>query len=219
MFQQASTIMSNLTNYTSIVLGPEVFTTTLKHLQIVPLNERSAVAILVTNTGRVENKTVEIPDNVSVDEIQKVVNILNSRLANVSLLHFKSKLYNEISQELSKYVQGYEQMLSLIESVLEPDDAHDRIYVSGATNMMIQPEFRDVDKVKSILDIFNETTQLLQLVSGESEGLQVKIGAENSVQAIRDCSLITATYSIGGQLWGRLEFWVLPGWNTEKSFH
>ena len=66
VIQQVATILSQLTNYTSIVLGPEVFSTSLKMLQIVPLNENRAVAIIVTNTGRVENKVVEIPEGVSL---------------------------------------------------------------------------------------------------------------------------------------------------------
>src|SRR5690606_14777192 len=60
VIQQVSIIMSNLTNYTSIVLGPEVFHTTLRHLQLLPLDGNRAVAIIVTNTGHVENRIVSI---------------------------------------------------------------------------------------------------------------------------------------------------------------
>lgn len=199
VFQQASNILSNLTNYTSIVLGPEVFTTTLKRLQIVPLNERSAVAILVTNTGKVENRTVEIPEGVSVDEIEKVVNIINAKLNNVPLLQFKSMMYSVVSSELGKYVQGYEKLLNVVGSVLEEDDQQDRIFISGTTNMLTQPEFRDVDKVKTIFDLFGESDQLLRMISNQQTGIQVKIGAENNLEAINNCSLITATYSIDDQ--------------------
>ncbi|MCD1258487.1 heat-inducible transcriptional repressor HrcA [Paenibacillus athensensis] len=198
VIQHVASMLSGLTNYTSIVLGPEVFSTTLKHLQIVPLTDTTAVAIIVTNTGHVDNKTVTIPEGMPMAEIEKVVNLLNARLKNVPLLQFKSKLYNEIAKELSSYISGYEELIGVVESVLENDEK-DRVFLSGMTNMLIQPEFKDVDKVKNILDLLDQTPMLLKLVAPGSAGIEVKIGSENSIEAINNCSLITASYSLGDQ--------------------
>lgn len=203
VIQHVATILSSLTNYTSIVLGPELLSTTLKHLQIIPLNDESAVAIIVTNTGHVENKLVSIPDDIPVSEIEKMVRILNAKLSGVPLLHFKSKLYNEVSAELSRYISKYEELVKLIEGVLQQEE-DDRIFVSGTTNMLTQPEFKDVGKVKGILDLFDETQTLIQLFSGTAEGIQVRIGTENTLEAINNCSLITASYSIDGQSLGTI---------------
>ncbi|WP_040948331.1 heat-inducible transcriptional repressor HrcA [Gorillibacterium massiliense] len=197
--QQVAAILSNLTNYTSIVLGPEVFNTTLKHLQVIPINERTAVAIIVTNTGQVENRTVDIPENVSMADIEKFVNILNLRLKDVPLLQIRAKMYSEIGSELSRYVGGYETLIKSLEGVLNSRDSEDRIFLSGATNMLTQPEFRDVEKVKHILDLLQETPVLMKMFSTLPEGIQVRIGEENNMRAISDCSLITATYSIDGR--------------------
>lgn len=201
--QHVATVLSSLTNYTSIVLGPELLTTTLKHLQIVPLNERSAVAIIVTNTGHVENKVVEIPEGMPVSDIEKIVNLMNARLSGVPLIQFKSRLHNEVSAEMGKYASKYEELVRVIEGTLHSDE-EDRIFVSGSTNMLTQPEFKDVDKVKGILDLFGETHTLARLFSSAPKGIQVLIGTENHVEAINNCSLITASYSIDGQLLGTI---------------
>ncbi|MFH5182744.1 heat-inducible transcriptional repressor HrcA [Paenibacillus sp. TAB 01] len=199
VIQQVAMILSNLTNYTSIVMGPEMFNTTLRHMQIVPLNERTAVAIVVTNTGQVENRTVTLPEGIPMSEIEKVVNILNARMNNVPLHHFKAKLYTEIGEEMKNYVSGYEELLTMLNSVvLQGEDDH-RIFLGGTTNMLTQPEFQDMEKVKSILDLLAETPTLAKLFSGASSGIHVRIGSENTVAAISDCSLITASYSIEGQ--------------------
>lgn len=205
VIQQVATILSNLTSYTSIVMGPEVYGTTLKHLQIVPLSDRSAVAIIVTNTGQVENRTVTIPEGIPMSEVEKFVNILNARLKNVPLLHFRAKLYNEISEEMSSYVSGYEELLTMLDGVIHHDE-DERIYLSGTTNMLTQPEFKDVDKVKSILDLLSERPKVVRLFDGTSEsvGVQVRIGTENAIEAISDCSLITATCQINGQTLGTI---------------
>lgn len=201
--QQVAMILSNLTNYTSIVLGPEMFKTTLKHIQLIPLSDETAVAIIVTNTGHVENKTVSIPQGLPMSEIEKFVNILNTKLKGVPLLQLRSKLYNEIGNELGKHVNKYEELIHMVEGVLV-NDTEERVYHSGMTNMLIQPEFKDVEKVKTIFDLFDESHTLAQLFSKSETGIQVKIGAENSVEAINNCSLITATYSIEGESLGTI---------------
>lgn len=203
VIQQVATVLSSLTNYTSIVLGPEVFNTTLKLLQVVPLNESSAVAIIVTSTGQVENKVFQIPQGIRMDEIEKFVHILNTRLAGVPLLHLRSKMYTEISDELKKHVSGYEDLLKVFENVVV-NDKEDRIFLSGATNLLIQPEFKDVEKVKSFLDVLDETPTLIKLIGSAQEGLQVRIGSENTLAAINNCSLITATYAVDGKTLGTI---------------
>ncbi|ANE47289.1 HrcA family transcriptional regulator [Paenibacillus swuensis] len=203
VIQHAASILSNLTNYTSIVLGPEVFSTTLRHVQLLPLNEDTAVAIIVTNTGHVENKTVKLPEGIQASELEKIVSILNSKLAGVPLLHLKSKLHTEVGQELSRYVTGYEDMLGMLNSVFAGEQ-HSKLFLSGTTNIMAQPEFKDVDKVKTILDLFEETPTWVKMFTSAPEGIQVRIGAENNMEAIQACSLITATYTLEGQQLGTI---------------
>jgi heat-inducible transcriptional repressor len=184
-------------------MGPEMFGTTLRHLQLVPLNEHTAVAIVVTNTGQVENKTVSIPEGIPMSEIEKVVNLLNDRLKNVPLLQFKSKLYTEIGEEMRSCVSGYEEILTMLNGVIDQGE-EERIFLGGTTNMLTQPEFQDMEKVKSILDLLAEAPMLAKLFTGTTDGIQVRIGSENTVAAINDCSLITASYSFEGKHLGTI---------------
>ncbi|PDO09297.1 MAG: heat-inducible transcriptional repressor HrcA [Candidatus Reconcilbacillus cellulovorans] len=201
--QQAAQIVARLTNYTAIVLGPEVFHAALRHLQIVPLNDRKAVAVIVTDTGHVENRLVDIPEDMSASDLEKAVNFLNAKLTGVPLFRFKTRLYSEIAAELSRYVSRYEELCRMIEDVLENDHA-DRVYLSGTTHMLNQPEFRDVEKVRRVFDLLESTPELIRLMSPSTEGIQVRIGEENSVEAINQCSLITATYSVDGRIVGAI---------------
>ncbi|TJY43466.1 heat-inducible transcriptional repressor HrcA [Cohnella pontilimi] len=199
----ASTILSQLTNYTSIVLGPEMFTTSLKHFQLVQLNEHSAVAIIVTNTGHVEHRPVTIPEGIEIHDLEKMVRMLNDKLIGVPFIRVKSVLHSEIASELARYVDRCEEILNVLEQSLA-DQKDPRVYLSGAANMLSQPEFKDVDKAKNILDVLEETTKLSQLFSSAPGGIQVKIGTENTMEAINQCSLITATYTLDGQSLGTI---------------
>ena len=203
VIQHAASILSSLTNYTSILLGPELFNTSLKHFGLVPLNATSAVAIIVTNTGHVENRTITIPPDLNMDEMQKVVNILNTKLVGVPLIRLKAKLYTEVGQELERHVDHYEGLISVLENALQNDEEQ-RIFMSGTTNMLTQPEFKDVDKVKTILDLLGEAPAIMKMFSTLPSGIQVRIGTENDHKAISDCSLITATYSIDGEPLGTI---------------
>ncbi|RAU94188.1 heat-inducible transcriptional repressor HrcA [Paenibacillus sp. YN15] len=203
VIQQVATMLSGLTNYTSIVLGPEVFNTTLRMLQVVPLDEASAVAIIVTSTGQVENKVFRIPPGVRMEEIEKFVRILNERLKGVPLFQLRSKIYTEISEELSKHVSGYDDLLQVFEEVVV-SDKQDRIFLAGSTNLLVQPEFKDVERVKSFLDLLEETPTLFKIIGSAPEGLQVRIGSENTIAAINNCSLITATYAVDGKTLGTI---------------
>jgi heat-inducible transcriptional repressor len=202
IIQHAAMILSNMTNYTSIVLGPETFTNTLKHFQLVPISSDAAVAIIVTNTGHVENRTIALPPGISMSDLERAANILNAKLTDVPLSRLKSKLYTEVGQELGRYVDSCEQLLEILDEAFKSEEQ--RVFLSGATKMLAQPEFKDVDKVKTLLDLLEETPTLTRMFSTLPSGIQVRIGTENQHQAIASCSLITATYTVEGQSLGTI---------------
>jgi heat-inducible transcriptional repressor len=205
ILQQAANILANMTNYTSIALGPESLHHSLKHFQLVPLNAETAVAIVVTSTGHVENRVISLPQGVSITDLEKTVHILNAKLSGIPMMRVTSKLYSEIGDELSRYVDHYEQIMSMLEHALPVGDEHEhRVFLGGATNMLTQPEFKDVDKVKTILDLLDETPTLSKILSSTQSGIQVRIGTENKHAAINDCSVITATYAVNGQSLGTI---------------
>ncbi|MNE43787.1 Heat-inducible transcription repressor HrcA [compost metagenome] len=138
-----------------------------------------------------------------MEDMEKVVRILNSKLIGVPLVRLRAKLHSEVGQELERHVDHYEQLLQVLDQTLQGEDEH-RIFVGGTTNMLTQPEFKDVDKVKTILDLLEETPTIMKMISGLPSGIQVRIGTENDHEAINDCSLITATYAIDGQSLGTI---------------
>lgn len=205
VIQHASNVLSHMTNYTSILLGPEVFHTSLRHFQLLPLNEDSAVAIIVTNTGQVENKTISIPEGVSFSDMQNIVNMLNAKLAGAPIYQLKTRMHTVLGQEMERHISQIENVIDVLDKTLE-NESDQRLYLSGATNMLTQPEFRDVDKVKDILDLLEETPTLLKMMTPVmgAPDIQVRIGTENHHEAFSNCSLITATYAIDGEALGTI---------------
>ncbi|MFZ3588214.1 heat-inducible transcriptional repressor HrcA [Bacillus sp. DJP31] len=203
--QKSAQILSDITNYTSIVLGPEVTNNRLKQIQIIPISPTTAVAIIVTDTGHVEHRTLTIPENMDVSDIERLVNILNERLIGVPIVDLQDKIYKEVASVLKAHLKSYKNLMGAIEdqgtfSVKRPE----RVFYGGKINMLSQPDFHDISKVRSILKIIEQEKEIYQLLRSKESGIHITIGKENQNEAMDDCSLITATYSFGSEQLGTI---------------
>ncbi|RAL25841.1 heat-inducible transcriptional repressor HrcA [Thermoflavimicrobium daqui] len=196
--QHTSNILSQLTNYMTICLGPRVFIDRLNHLQVVPLSDRSAVSIAVTDRGYVQQHRITLPEDVSVSTIERLINLLNHRLKGISLSKLKATVHQELTNELKRYMDHYEQTLDLLDQILHIHH-EERIYTSGTTRMLEQPEFQDVAKMKMLLNFLEEDQRLIQLLEPNTDGVHVRIGDEIHMEEVNHCSIITTSYMINGE--------------------
>src|SRR5699024_719131 len=95
--QKSAEVLSDITHYTSIMLGPEIFATKLKQLQIIPLSHRAAAALLITDAGQVELRSLSSPREISASDVENMVDLLNDRLTGVLLYRLQGILNNEIT--------------------------------------------------------------------------------------------------------------------------
>ncbi|MEH7178809.1 heat-inducible transcriptional repressor HrcA [Neobacillus vireti] len=203
IIQKSAKILSDLTNYTSIVLGPAASLNKLKRIQIIPLNKETAVAIFVTDSGHVENRTFYLPPTVDASDLEKTVNILNERLTGVALEDLNDKIYKEVATLLRQHIRNYDLMLyTIAESLKMP--ANEKLFFGGKTNMLSQPEFHDISKIRDLLQMIDHEEWIYPLIKHNSAGINVKIGTENKNSAMENCSLITATYSVGTESLGTI---------------
>jgi len=189
--QKSAQILSDLTKYTSIVLGPGVRDHKLKNLQIIPINHEQAVAIIVTDTGHVENRMITFPANMDASDIQKMVNILNERLVGVPLSELINKLYKEVATLLRSHIGNYENILQSLSTTLYMEEK-DRVFFGGKTNMLTQPEFNDINKIRSLMLLIDQGKDLSQHIRAKEAGIHVKIGSENNIPGMEGCSIISA---------------------------
>ncbi|WP_078552763.1 heat-inducible transcriptional repressor HrcA [Bacillus alkalicellulosilyticus] len=203
VIQHSAKILSTVTSYISVVLGPEMYETRMKHVQIIPLSEQKAVIILVTDAGHVENYTFTIPEGLRTDDLEKVVNILNERLKGVPLYQLRQKLVNEVAAVLKSQVSNYQQLLTVLDDTLKYEK-NDRVFYGGKTNLLTQPEFKDIEKVRLLYNILEEDQLVQQIFRTDTSGIQVRIGHENDEKAFENCSIITASYSFGGKDMGTI---------------
>ncbi|SFJ35498.1 MULTISPECIES: heat-inducible transcriptional repressor HrcA [unclassified Bacillus (in: firmicutes)] len=201
--QQSAQILSELTNYTAIVLGPKVSANKLRNVQILPLGHQTAVAIIVTDTGHVQSKTITVPESVDLQDLEKMVNILNDKLSGVPMSELHNKIFKEIVMVLRQYVHNYDSVMKMLDGTFQ-FPLSEKVYFGGKTNMLAQPEFHDIQKVRSLFNMIENEDAFYDILKSKQIGIQVKIGRENSSAVMENCSLISATYSIGDEQLGTI---------------
>ena len=201
--QLSADLLSQLTNYTTIILEPNELGAKLKQIQLITLSEQTAVAILVTDTGHVEHKSFTISETISLSDIEKMVNILNDRLVGVPITKLEEKLRTEVYALLKAHVKDHEIMYDYLKSVLSYEDTA-RLYIGGSSNIMRQPEFKDVSKIYEFYTMLEDEEELIKLLASNQDGIKVTIGNENEMEAIKHFSLITSSYRLGENQFGTI---------------
>lgn len=203
LIRKSATILSELTNYTSILLGPDISTHAVKRFSIVPLDPKKAVAIIVTDNGHVENRIFDVPEGFTASEIEKTVNILNERLIGTSLVQLQQKLVQEAKHVFEQHIHQAEKLFSSLQQAVavEPEE---RLYFGGKLNMWNQPEFHDFQKMKAFFELIEKGDPAMALFRQNGQGIQVRIGSENNVMDMEDYSVITSTYSAGENMEGSI---------------
>ncbi|MBM7633770.1 heat-inducible transcriptional repressor HrcA [Geomicrobium sediminis] len=204
VMRKTAAVLSEMTNYVSVVLGPAMSNTKLKQLQIIPLSTTQAVAILVTDSGHVENRTFDIPRNMSISDLEKFVNILNEQLTDSPIKQWEALMSNEIERLLRQHVDHYEKIHQDLSAAFKPK-VNEQIFYNGMLNLLAQPEFKDVEKIRQMLEWLEDKKEVYSLLNAmNSKGLTVKIGEENRFELFDDISMITATYAIDGDTVGSI---------------
>jgi heat-inducible transcriptional repressor len=200
-----SSLLSQMTNYTSLVMGPQMGGTAIKHVQIVPLEAGKVLVVVINQSGIVQNKMLNVSENITYEDLNGISRILNAKLQGQSLEDIKRTLLSEIYFELSKHNEIFNVVMDLManQSLLKEEE---RVYLGGTLNILNQPEFRNIEKVKTLLGLLDHEEDLKNLLTStpKENGVIIKIGGENKMAGIKDCSMITATYHVDDKVVGSI---------------
>jgi heat-inducible transcriptional repressor len=203
VFQETAKIISRVTKNISLVLAPQLSQAAFRCLQFLPLDGRRVIAVIMTDAGFVENKIVEMPDGATFEDFRRMSNVINKVLAGHTFDMISSESLQRIRDEIMDSTL-YDAALELIHRSLDTEKT-ERLYLGGTTQLLNQPEFRDVGKIKDLLLMLEEEQLLKDILHAHlGDGLSVTIGHENKYSGIQDCSIVTATYHLDGELLGTI---------------
>ena len=208
MLQRLVKALAANTNYATMVSTPAVRGNKLKFIQLSKVNSTQILAVIMIEGNLVRNKVIDVTEELDQETVLKLNILLNSVLNGLSIEEINLGMIQSLKEQAGIHS---ELVASVIDAVAEVIHAEDevKIYTSGATNIFRYPELSDNGKASEIISTFEEKQELTDLVNqtlenSESKGIQVYIGQETPIQAMKDCSVVTATYELGGGLQGTI---------------
>ncbi len=188
-------IVSELTNYTAIVLGSSSADNKVLKVEVVPTSENHMVALVITDKGHVENRNVVLEEHVSQAEVKQTVDIINKLIVGIPLSEVSKTLEFEIKPVIDKYVKQHEALYNAFYNAFSDFSGSPDVKVSGTNKLLKEPEFNDADKMRQILNKF-EDKDLIRSIKSDDDGVKVYIGSENTID--NDISIIKTYYTKDG---------------------
>ena len=190
-------IVSEITNYTAIVLGSSSKENRLKKVEVVPLEDNRVLSIVITDRGVVQHKILSLPDKVSNEDVKKTVELINKLVVGTPINEVSEKLEYEVKPIIREYVNQYEALYNTFyDAFHEFTTERNSTYFGGRTNMLKQPEFNSIDKVKEILSKFDDAESISKMKE-EDNGINIYVGSETEL--MDDVSVIKTKYNVDGQ--------------------
>ncbi|MEO1767914.1 heat-inducible transcriptional repressor HrcA [Thiobacter aerophilum] len=202
LIASASRLLSDLTHFAGVVMAPKR-STAVRHIEFLSLSERRILMILVSTDGNVQNRIL-IPDKAfSATELAEAANFFNQNYAGRTL--------DEVKQAIQDELKALRQdVIALMNAALEAgsaalSEAEDQCVLSGEGKLLeVQDLSANLDRLKRLFSIFEQKTELMQLLAlgQQSQGVQIFIGGESGVMPLDECSLVTAPYEVNGRVVG-----------------
>jgi len=204
VLKETSRMLSSVSHYMGIVMGPRFTANVFRHIEFVKLSGQRILAILVSQSGSVQNKIIETDEELQAADLTRMANYLNDILKGLTITQVKKRILEEMQEEKIRYDALLARALELSRQTLEETNVE--VFIEGQANILDQPEFADVAKMKEIIRAFEEKGQLLALLERcmAAEGVQIFIGAESHLNRMSGMSLVTATYVTGKNTLGIL---------------
>ncbi len=201
VIRRSCDILSQMTKLTTIVLGPDAMMQCLESVQLLPLNDRSAVAIFVTNQGHTESRIFSFDSDLSLEDIQSCTTVLNERLKGTPLSEVVDKMML-IKPILAITVKRYEMLFeAFINAFLR--FATDDVYFSGQSNLLYQPEFADIEKLKQMMAML-ENSQLWRSIGRGKGDFLLKKGEHSQLVWMDDMAVVSSKFRLPGDEEGQL---------------
>ena len=205
LVESASGLLSGITQLAGVVTLPRQEHALFKRVEFLGLTGKRVLAILVTGEDEVQNRILSTEKQHSAAELQQASNYLNELFAGKDLEEVRATLLHEMQETRTNMNSMMVTAMHMADQVLEKNQNEDYV-MAGQTNLMEFQELCDIDKLRKLFDAFNTKRDMLHLLDQciHSDGIQIFIGDESGYRMLDECSMVTAPYSVDGEILGVL---------------
>lgn len=208
VLKKMAQVLAANTKYAAMISGPSYHKTKLKFIQLSKVEEHKLLVVVVVEGNIVKNTMIDIEEELGEQELLNLNILLNSSLNGLTIEEINLDIISRLKGDAGIHSQVVELVLNEVAEAIKAGGEDLQIYTSGATNIFRYPELSEGDKASKLIGTLEHKEVLQEFVSeinGESSddtGIQVYIGDETPVQSMKDCSVVTANYDLGGGLRG-----------------
>ncbi len=201
VLESASHVLSQMSHNIGFVVGPEITRTGFMHVDFVRLARPRILVVMVSSAGLVTNKVIEVDEELSQEDLQACANYLNGTFAGLTLDAIRQRLIEMMRHEKALYDSLLRKVVAVGERAFAAVDDQSEIYVDGTSNVLAQPEFDDMDRMRALFRTFEQKSRLVKILNAciSGDGLRIVIGSENADPELRELTLVTAGYPVDGR--------------------
>lgn len=204
IFQSTAKILSRMTQNVSMVLTNQQTIANFCYLKFLPLDSQHAILCIVADDGSIDTNVVDIPLGMSSEEMDYLAGKMSKLLEDRNLSDISVEILQNVHTDVVEDKLIFSSLLQAVRKMTGRRQEQ-KVFLGGTKQLLNQPEFRDVERVRNLLGILEEEKVLKDLLQGgEDSGLKVTIGSENKFTGIQDFSMVQATYRLNGQIVGTM---------------
>ena len=208
VLKKMAQVLAANTNYAAMISGPSYHKTKLKFIQLSRVEAHKLLVVVVVEGNIVKNTMIDIAEELGEQELLNLNILLNSSLNGLTIEEINLDIISRLKEDAGIHSQVVELVLNEVAEAIKAGGEDLQIYTSGATNIFRYPELSEGDKASKLIGTLEHKEMLQEFVyevnteNGGDAGIQVYIGDETPVQSMKDCSVVTANYDLGGGLRG-----------------
>lgn len=202
IISQAGQVLSQLTGYPAFARSAGTGRATVRHFDLLMVERSAFIIVVLTNLSVVKNKLLHLPVTISEGQIQMINTILNSSFVGLSAEEIAPELMRMAEHSAGPAYGLISLAVSFAMEVLEEQERQS-VSIAGATHLLQQPEYQDVDKARRLLSYLSDDRELARLPEpGPENSMKILIGPENIADELKDTSVVIASYDIGDNMRG-----------------
>ena len=196
------------TNYAAMISGPAYHKTKLKFIQLSKMEDGKLLAVIVVEGNIIKNAVIDVSESLTNEQLLNLNILLNSSLNGLTIEEINLDVISKLKVDAGIHSRVIDLVLNEVAEAIRAGSEDLQIYTSGATNIFKYPELTEGEKASQLIGTLEHNEVLKEFVTEANEnadsesGIQVYIGDETPVQAMKDCSVVTANYDLGGGLRG-----------------
>ncbi|MBD3308660.1 heat-inducible transcription repressor HrcA [candidate division KSB3 bacterium] len=206
LMKKTTDLLSRLSQQAGLVLAPNLKNTICRHIDFIKLSNSQVMVIFISEAGLVHKRVIGLQEDIAQDTLDKMSRLITTELMGLSLAKIRSKLVDMMQTEKAQYHHLQAQAVRLSQQFFSDEAEDGELYVGGTFNMMSQPEFSDIEKMRHLFKAFEEKRLLIhildQCIEDIQESVKIIIGEEKIVQDMQDLSLVISSYKSGQRALG-----------------